>query len=103
ALFVPYCGLGIVTLDRYGAGKHQWNVTVAQVIRYAEVANVVIILYGFIVIFLKTAVLLQYQRIFVPVRNRTFYLTCILMGVNISYSVALITSSFLQCIPRRKN
>ena len=25
ALFVPCCALGMLTLDRYGAGKHQWN------------------------------------------------------------------------------
>ena len=49
-----------------------------------------------------TAVLLQYLRIFVPIRNRTFYLAWILISVNALFNLGLTLSFAFQCIPRQK-
>ena len=50
----------------------------------------------------KVAVLLQYLRIFVPLRNRVFWLTWSLIAVNIIINTALAVSFGFQCLPRRK-
>lgn len=46
--------------------------------------------------------LLQYLRIFVPARNRTYYLTWFLIGLNIAINIALALSFAFQCVPRSK-
>ncbi|KAL9614485.1 MAG: hypothetical protein Q9167_001013 [Letrouitia subvulpina] len=48
------------------------------------------------------SVLLQYLRIFVPARNKTFYLTWFLIGLNVAINIALAFSFAFQCIPRSK-
>ncbi|KAL8724574.1 MAG: hypothetical protein Q9181_006767, partial [Wetmoreana brouardii] len=50
----------------------------------------------------KVAVLLQYLRIFVPARNRNFYLTWSLVAVNLVINISLAFSFAFQCIPREK-
>ncbi|KAI4125804.1 MAG: hypothetical protein LQ338_004084 [Usnochroma carphineum] len=93
---------------RYGASKHQWNVNLVQIVRYANVSymvnllkadterrktgNILEIMHALLMLITKTAVLLQYLRIFTPVRNRRTYLTWLLMGVNIAVAFALALS-----------
>lgn len=55
-----------------------------------------------LVLIIKTAVLLQYLRIFVPIRNRTFYLAWVLISVNVILNLGLTFSFAFQCIPREK-
>ncbi|KAL8868635.1 MAG: hypothetical protein Q9174_004860 [Haloplaca sp. 1 TL-2023] len=50
----------------------------------------------------KVAVLLQYLRIFVPSRNRCFWLTWSLITVNVIINLALAVSFGFQCLPRPK-
>lgn len=67
-----------------------------------QLANVIEILYHLTIMTTKIAVLLQYLRIFVPTRNRTFYLTWSLIGVNIIINISLALAFGVQCVPRRK-
>lgn len=115
---VPFCALGLQDVLRYGASKHQWNVNLVQIVRYANVSymvnllkadterrktgNILEIMHALLMLITKTAVLLQYLRIFTPVRNRRTYLTWLLMGVNIAVAFALALSVGLQCVPRQK-
>ncbi|KAI4249064.1 MAG: hypothetical protein LQ352_005733 [Teloschistes flavicans] len=101
-LLIPFTVLGMVTVISYGASSHQWNITLDQVIHFASLANVIEILYHLTIMTTKIAVLLQYLRIFVPTRNRTFYLTWSLIGVNIIINISLALAFGVQCVPRRK-
>jgi hypothetical protein len=41
-LFLVYVGLGMETL-RYGAGAHQWDISAADAMRYAEVRTLLLL------------------------------------------------------------
>ncbi|KAL8633172.1 hypothetical protein Q9189_001072 [Teloschistes chrysophthalmus] len=101
-LLIPFVVLGMVTVVSYGASSHQWNITLDQVMHFASLANVIEILYHLTIMTTKVAVLLQYLRIFVPTRNRNFYLTWSLIGVNVIINISLALAFGVQCIPRRK-
>ncbi|KAL8767435.1 MAG: hypothetical protein Q9194_005980 [Teloschistes cf. exilis] len=101
-LLIPFVVLGMVTVVSYGASSHQWNITLDQVMHFASLANVIEILYHLTIMTTKIAVLLQYLRIFVPTRNRNFYLTWSLIGVNVIINISLGLAFGVQCIPRRK-
>lgn len=73
-----------------------------QVLIVRQIANIVCIIYVLLMLMIKSAVLLQYLRIFVPQRNRSFYLAWILIGINIVFNIGLALTLAFQCVPRRK-
>ncbi|KAI3317471.1 hypothetical protein HD806DRAFT_514695 [Xylariaceae sp. AK1471] len=83
---------------------HQWNV------RAKDVPSALYIIYTNTSLFqatigsVKTAVLLEWTRIFVPPGTRNgFYWTCqIVMWVNILYYIAVVTVSGISCFPHEK-
>ncbi|KAL8709063.1 MAG: hypothetical protein Q9220_006084 [cf. Caloplaca sp. 1 TL-2023] len=102
ALLIPFGVLGLITVLDYGASKHQWNVTLSQVEHFASLANAIEILYHLLILTIKLSVLLQYLRIFVPRRNRAFYLAWLLIGVNVTLNISLAFSFAFECVPRQK-
>ncbi|KAL8671422.1 MAG: hypothetical protein Q9168_004074 [Polycauliona sp. 1 TL-2023] len=64
AVFVPYCGLGLELIYAHRGNLHQWNVSLVQMVGFANVANIVCIVYILLMLFIKSAVLLQYLRLF---------------------------------------
>ncbi|KAI4226348.1 MAG: hypothetical protein L6R36_003244 [Xanthoria steineri] len=101
-IFVPYCGLGLQLIYGNRGNKHQWDVSIAQMAGFANIANIVCIIYVLLMLMIKSAVLLQYLRIFVPQRNRSFYLAWILIAINIVFNIGLALTLAFQCVPRRK-
>ncbi|KAL8952410.1 MAG: hypothetical protein Q9222_001687 [Ikaeria aurantiellina] len=99
ALLIPFGILGLITVLDYGASKNQWNVTMLQVEHFASVRPP---LAYQIKHSAKLSVLLQYLRIFVPRRNRAFYLAWLLIGVNVLINISLAFSFAFQCVPRHK-
>lgn len=117
-VFVPYCGLGLQLIYGNRGNKHQWDVSMAQMVGFAnvripswpkiqtlivrQIANIVCIIYVLLMLIIKSAVLLQYLRIFIPQRNKSFYLAWILIAINIVFNIGLALALAFQCIPRRK-
>ncbi|KAL8809790.1 MAG: hypothetical protein Q9200_003107 [Gallowayella weberi] len=65
-------------------------------------ANINSVIWLLLMLVLKSAVLLQYLRIFVPVRNHVFYLTWLLIAMNSIFNLGLTLAFAFQCVPRRK-
>ncbi|KAL8680136.1 MAG: hypothetical protein Q9224_003991 [Gallowayella concinna] len=65
-------------------------------------ANIISVIYLLLMLVLKSAVLLQYLRLFVPGRNHVFYLTWLLIAMNSIFNLGLTLAFAFQCIPRRK-
>lgn len=115
---VAFCALGLQDVYHNGAGRHQWNLNLVQAARYGNVkplilwlnrtlnvgkiGSIISVVHVLLMGVTKTAVLLQYLRIFVPVRDTRWYLTWVLIGINIAVAVALALCAGLQCIPREK-
>ncbi|KAK5988233.1 hypothetical protein PT974_12373 [Cladobotryum mycophilum] len=82
----------------------QWNIPVRKMIGVSHVSYQFTILYTVVMIFSKTAILLEWARIFVPhgVRNSFYWTSRFLIVLNfLFYSSALITTC-LSCIPAEK-
>ena len=67
-----------------------------------QIAYIVSIIYILLMLTIKSAVLLQYLRLFVPSRNRSFYLTWLLIAINIVFNIGFVFAYAFQCTPRRK-
>lgn len=100
-LFIVYCTLGFLAMQ-YGGGAHQWDVRLADVVKFGQFANAVEVLACFLNLILKIAILLQYLRLFVPTRNRIYYLVYFFMWFNGLFDVAVALVFIFQCKPRRK-
>ncbi|KAF2790798.1 hypothetical protein K505DRAFT_340111 [Melanomma pulvis-pyrius CBS 109.77] len=101
-LLFAACGFGAYmgVMNRafeYNCGKHQWNVSIA------DVMVVVQVLYSPPMLAAKLALLLQIQRIFtVNVKNFTYWIVWVLIIANcISYTIFLFMFIF-ACVPREK-
>ncbi|KAL8803523.1 MAG: hypothetical protein Q9182_003124 [Xanthomendoza sp. 2 TL-2023] len=68
----------------------------------AWTANIICIIYMLLVLIIKVAVLLQYLRIFVPIRNMMWYLTWLLIGINFTSNLGITFAFIFQCVPRQK-
>ncbi|KAL9611562.1 MAG: hypothetical protein Q9167_003809 [Letrouitia subvulpina] len=100
-VFVAYCTLGFLAM-RYGGGMHQWDVRLAHVVKFGQVANAIEVIACFLNLIVKIAILLQYLHLFVPTQNRIYYLVHFFMWFNGLFDVALALVLFFQCKPRRK-
>ncbi|KAI1264506.1 hypothetical protein F5Y18DRAFT_436892 [Xylariaceae sp. FL1019] len=83
---------------------HQWNLHVREVIPFAHRVIIFITGYGITMFFAKTAILLEWMRIFVPdhTRNYFFYICCFLIALNLGvYTAGTIATNF-ACLPREK-
>ncbi|KAI1804891.1 hypothetical protein F4811DRAFT_518068 [Daldinia bambusicola] len=85
-------------LARAPMGVHQWDITLGQLSRYLFLQYCEMISWGIAILLLKTTILLQYLRIFVPpgIRNITFWASQVLLYTNVVY---YITFTFLQLFP----
>lgn len=100
-VFVVYCTLGFLAM-RYGGGVHQWDVRLAHVVKFGQFANAIELIACFLILIVKIAILLQYLRLFVPIRNGMYYLVHFFMWFNVLFDIALALVLFFQCKPRHK-
>ncbi|KJZ73121.1 hypothetical protein HIM_07505 [Hirsutella minnesotensis 3608] len=90
-------------LKTTGLLVHQWDVQVKTLMHMAYFAYVYPIFYGLTMLLAKTAILLEWTRIFVPRVHNSFYWACRLVtAFNVCLYVAVLTASVLYCIPAEK-
>ncbi|KAG8165864.1 hypothetical protein KVR01_004416 [Diaporthe batatas] len=104
---IPYAGL--VSASFYfgrhiGFGVQQWDLPGSALIDLGYVSLVGAISYALLLLLLKSAILLEWIRIFVPHRTRNiFYWTSvILMLSNVGFQIAGIAVMFGSCRPLHK-
>jgi hypothetical protein len=83
---------------------HQWDVRALVMVDFAFNANVLQILYCFNMLLAKTAVLLDWNRIFAPrgARNAFFWFSHAIILLNGGLYCAVIVALNLACRPREK-
>jgi hypothetical protein len=85
----------------WGAGKHQWNVSIADLSRILRYVNLVQVLYNPAMFFAKFCLLLQVQRIFcIAQRNFTFWAIQILIIANALIYTSVLFAFVFACSPR---
>ncbi|KAF2643896.1 hypothetical protein P280DRAFT_477345 [Massarina eburnea CBS 473.64] len=85
-------------------GVHQWEMLNERYVRNLFVYSLTFPAYGIIMIFVKTNILLQYARLFVPngLRTFTWWGSMALIGLNVLFYTGYTFSTILMCIPRKK-
>ncbi|ORX94598.1 hypothetical protein BCR34DRAFT_499162 [Clohesyomyces aquaticus] len=88
-----------------GIFVHLWDIRVRDLPRSLYYLNVGSIVYGNVIMLLKIAILLEWKRIFVPLRLKNgFWWTCnITLVVNVLFYVACTIVEIFGCNPRRKS
>lgn len=96
--------LSMLDLEDNG-GKHMWNIQLRNLFYLLYWENIFSICYGIVVLLIKCSILLQFLRIFAPVRNvnMTLYATIHTMIWSISLFYFIVTISAIAiCSPRQK-
>ncbi|KAI1119778.1 hypothetical protein F5Y10DRAFT_259644 [Nemania abortiva] len=104
ALYVAdvYCALGI--LVHHGLFVHQWDVRVKDLAGILYLVHIGSEFYAVSILLLKTAILLEWVRIFVPRGTRgSFFWTChALLWTNVVFYTAILISANATCKPYAK-
>ncbi|KAL8698610.1 MAG: hypothetical protein Q9224_001774 [Gallowayella concinna] len=96
-----YCAVGAASIP-YGSGVHQWNVPRAHYIEFLKFVYTEELLYCIAIIPTKTSILLQQIHVFIPNRNKTYFLTHALIWLNaVQYIIIFFLFTFL-CTPIRR-
>ncbi|KAI0977262.1 hypothetical protein F4678DRAFT_455406 [Xylaria arbuscula] len=103
ASMVALFGVSICT-GYHGQGKHQWNVSIADVLQLQDLVNIIEILYNPLTFSVKYVILRQIESIFFSHRrdhiaNR--FLWALIWGNFILYTILLFLFIF-ACVPRAK-
>ncbi|KAI0544496.1 hypothetical protein F4679DRAFT_564596 [Xylaria curta] len=103
AFMIVFAGLSIST-GTYGQGSHQWNVTVASLMKLLEILNILEIFYALVTLFAKYVVLRQIETLFYHHRRESlgYKVLWALIWANIAYYIALAFSFIFACVPREK-
>ncbi|KAI0378117.1 hypothetical protein F5Y04DRAFT_262452 [Hypomontagnella monticulosa] len=88
-----------------GLFAHQWNLQAKNMKIFLYTAFIGTNFYGAAMLLLKTAILWEWIRIFVPLGTRNlFFKACFSMAaLNIAYYIAIIILSSLACRPFQRN
>ena len=108
----------------FGTAIHQWNVPIQHMIRFAQVrytavshsatildltndsaqlGNIIEIRYSPLIFLTKLSILLQFIRIFIPNhKGKTYYVTQLIIWINLLYFTAAGLLSIFQCTPRAR-
>lgn len=103
AIFIAYTGL-LIHVGKYGDGKHQWDVTIADVSKGLELQNILEILYCLVMFPIKYVVLRQIEIMFFDHRRNTVTYKAIwaLIWTNLIFTLSVVLSFICTCIPRKK-
>ena len=110
-VFAAYCGIGFVV--QKDSCIHQWNVRLIDVIEFgrvstfsllssaglsdAQIANAGTTVYSINQLFIKLSILQQFLHIFVPNRNKLYYLTHFIIWCNVLFYIAIALVTIFQC------
>ncbi|KAI1485446.1 hypothetical protein F5X96DRAFT_659932 [Biscogniauxia mediterranea] len=97
-----YCAYRLMA--EYGYFIHQWDLRVKDLIEISYILHVGGVLYSVTLPMLKSAILLEWSRIFVPLgtRNAFWWICVVLIGIQLSLMVGSVVSLCLTCIPYQK-
>ena len=90
-----------IASDRYGSGRHLWDVKGVDFTMDLKITYVREILYGPIIFAVKLAILLLFLRVFQPIRRTYIALHLLLWGNLLIYTAGTFLEIF-QCSPIRK-
>ncbi|KAI0012741.1 hypothetical protein F4779DRAFT_530875 [Xylariaceae sp. FL0662B] len=95
--------VGIHT-GQYGQGRHQWNVTLANMLKLLELLNIIEILYSPVTFFTKYVVLRQIETLFLAHRRDHFTSKglWVLIWANLVFYTCLLLLFIFACVPRAK-
>ncbi|KAI0391386.1 hypothetical protein F5Y17DRAFT_460849 [Xylariaceae sp. FL0594] len=105
--FVAYVGSGLWKVHYRGAFLHQWDVRLRDLspllLRLRQEVHLSTNFYSLTMLTVKSAILLEWRRIFVPfgTRNKFYWACMVLLLFNILYYGAGIIAANLACIPYR--
>ncbi|KAI0868255.1 hypothetical protein GGS24DRAFT_506965 [Hypoxylon argillaceum] len=104
ALYVAqvYCGLNLVA--NYGLFVHQWNVRVRDLAGILYMVHIGSEFYAISIVLFKTAILLEWVRIFVPRTTRgLFFWAChTILWTNILFYTIVLIAANMSCKPYAK-
>ncbi|KAI0521453.1 hypothetical protein F5B22DRAFT_573897 [Xylaria bambusicola] len=109
-LMVPayglYLGFTILLLTQSGVGSfvHQWDYRFRDLGHLFFLFNIATNLSGVAFLLIKVMILLEWLRIFVPrgTRNASFWVSTILITINVLFYSAALVAVDLACIPYKK-
>ncbi|ESZ94754.1 hypothetical protein SBOR_4866 [Sclerotinia borealis F-4128] len=87
-----------------GVQVHLWNVRLRETTRLSWLIHIASICYGMSIMFVKLAILMDWLRIFVPMRQRNamFWAIHVLIWCNVVYYVSGTFLEIFRCWPTRK-
>ncbi|KAI0105972.1 hypothetical protein F4814DRAFT_455611 [Daldinia grandis] len=102
-LFAAFTAMQLVAGNN-GQGKHQWNITQADLAKLLLYLNIIEILYGPTMFFSKYVVLRQIESIFLNHRRQdlAYKVVRILIWVNLAFYAAISISFMVACVPRER-
>ncbi|KAI4289418.1 MAG: hypothetical protein L6R35_001308 [Caloplaca aegaea] len=89
----------IAESDRYGSGKHTWDVRGSDYVVYNKLANAVQLTYTLVILLTKVSILLLYFRLFSPTRVMRVAIH-VNLWANVLYYVVVSFLVLLMCNPR---
>ncbi|KAI1091680.1 hypothetical protein F5B19DRAFT_257183 [Rostrohypoxylon terebratum] len=94
----------MMTAGRLGDGKHQWNVSLANMTEILYYLNVIELVYSPTMYFMKYAILRQIETFFFSYNNRSIGSRIIrgLIWANLIFYIATFFLFLFVCIPREK-
>ncbi|KAJ2998892.1 hypothetical protein NUW58_g174 [Xylaria curta] len=101
---IPYIGLNVVLIHiirTIGFLVDGWNIPLGSSLQWSMYLWIFRLIYALVMLFAKTAILLEWKNLFVPkgTRNWFFWATMTMLVINIiTYSVAIILTC-LRCKP----
>ncbi|CAH0052189.1 unnamed protein product [Clonostachys solani] len=107
AAYGPYAGSVWVMVSCMHTGGflvHQWNVRIGDLLDILYILIILRICYVLVMILAKSAIILEWTRIFVPrgTRNKFFWFSRAMLVFNIVAYVVLIIFSLISCVPIQK-
>ncbi|KAI0798965.1 hypothetical protein GGR55DRAFT_702342 [Xylaria sp. FL0064] len=93
-----------VMIHDVGFFVHQWDLHIRDVVVFIYNVYTFLTAYAVMMFFAKTAILIEWTRIFVADRQRNafFYAACFLIALNTGVYAAGAIATGLACIPREK-
>ncbi|KAF2230506.1 hypothetical protein EV356DRAFT_340296 [Viridothelium virens] len=87
---------------QYGAGIHQWDVPITNLVSFAKVGYTSEVMYPIVLAITKISICLQFMNIFTPSYTRKYRLIQGFIFLNSSLFIASFFIALLQCNPRAR-
>ncbi|KAF2821601.1 hypothetical protein CC86DRAFT_410694 [Ophiobolus disseminans] len=99
-----YHTINFIMLNMKGAGEHQWNVHVRDLIPFAYYLMIESAIYGLVVMQIKAAIILQCLRVLVPtgIRNVSYWVFHVLLWAHVIFYMICMFVEIFMCSPRSK-